>query len=129
MTIALNKVIDLSIEDSGEQSPMMSALRQTVPEFSSIILTAIERSRKVDNVRPATWRVPDLNKPSSKHGYPLHVAVLSHKFDIAFRMLRLGKHVVNPSSLTSIGANIIHLLLVKYEKDPEWAFKILKLCV
>jgi ankyrin repeat protein len=40
------------------------------------------------------------------------------------------KHnLIDPHITTSIGANIIHLLFVKYDKDPDIAFKILLECV
>ena len=69
--------------------------------------------------------LPDLNQNSLKHGYPIHIAVLSRKFDIALRMLKLAPGFVDVSVLSSIGANIVHLLFVKYEEDCELAFKIL----
>ena len=59
----------------------------------------------------------------------MHIAILSHKFGIALRMLKLGPAFVNPTTLTTIGANIIHLLFVKYDKDAIMSFKILKECI
>ena len=44
-------------------------------------------------------------------------------------MLKLGSDIIDPHVLTTIGANIIHLLFVKYEKDPDVAFKILMECI
>lgn len=41
----------------------------------------------------------------------------------------MGPAFVNPTVLTSIGANIIHLLFVKYDKDAILSFKILKECI
>ena len=70
-----------------------------------------------------------MNKLNSKHGYPLHIAILSHKFEIALRMLRLGPKIVNPKITTQIGANIIHLLFVKYDKDSVLSYQILKECL
>lgn len=77
-------------------------------------------------------KLPDLNACSLRHGYPLHIAILSHKFEIALRMLRIsgsGPFSVNASVTSSIGANIIHLVFVKYEKNPELGFKILQQCI
>ena len=36
---------------------------------------------------------------------------------------------VNPHVLNTIGANLIHLLFVKYDKDTIQAFAILKKCI
>jgi hypothetical protein len=45
-------------------------------------------------------------------------------------MLKLGPNVVNPNILTtSVGANIFHLLFVKFDKDVDTATKILRECV
>jgi ankyrin repeat protein len=65
----------------------------------------------------------DLNKQSLKHGYPLHMAILSQKFDIALYLLKMD---VDPHVLNTIGANLIHLLFVKYDKDLSLALQILK---
>ena len=66
-----------------------------------------------------------MNQQSLKHGYPLHMAILSHKFEIALQMLKL-KDQIDPNVLNSVGANVAHLLFVKYDKDSVTAFKILK---
>lgn len=72
----------------------------------------------------------DLRKVHEKHGCPLHVSILSHKFDVALRMLRLGPLVVDPHMLTTtVQANILHLLFVKFDKDEETATEILSECV
>jgi hypothetical protein len=86
------------------------------PEFASILLDINERSS----------RCPDLSICNQRHGYPLHIAVLSHKFEIALRMLDLPGF--DPKVLSSIGANIVHLIFVKYDKNPELARKILVKC-
>ena len=78
--------------------------------------------------RQYTKKLPDLNQYHEKHGYPLHIAILSHRFDIALRMMKLSKtgdgedgsgfpHAVDTTVTSQIGANVIHLLLVKYDKD------------
>lgn len=77
----------------------------------------------------AKARVPNLMMIHEKHGFPLHIAVLSHKLDVALRMLRLGPPAIDPHVLTSIGANVVHLLFVKYEKDAVTGFEILKECL
>ena len=69
-----------------------------------------------------------MNQQSLKHGYPLHMAILSHKFEIALQMLKL-KDQIDPNVLNSVGANVAHLLFVKYDKDSVTAFKILKQCI
>ena len=93
-----------------------------------------------DDDRKYTKKLPNLNEFHEKHGYPLHIAILSHRFDIAYRMMKLGKsdaivggtefpYAVDTSVTSSIGANIVHLLLVKYDKDCDLAKKILEECV
>ena len=62
-----------------------------------------------------------------KNGYPLHMAVLSSKFDITLKMLDIPS--LNPNVFNSVGANIVHLLFVKYDKDPEIARKVLEKCI
>jgi hypothetical protein len=62
-----------------------------------------------------------------KHGYPIHIAILSHKFEVALEMLNIKE--LNPNVLNTIGANLIHLLFVKYDKDTMQAYSILKKCV
>ena len=77
----------------------------------------------------------DLNKISLQHGYgyPIHMSVLSHKFDTTLLMMEnndtrylsnVDYHVLN-----TIGANIVHLLLVKYDKDTKLGKEVLKKCV
>jgi len=98
-----------------DQAPLLGSLRQQTSEFTKILL-----QNKA--------QVPiDYNKVSLKHGYPFHIAILSHKFDIALDMLAIES--VNPHVLNTIGANSIHLLFVKYDKDAMLAFKILKKCL
>lgn len=69
----------------------------------------------------------DLNKLSLKHGYPLHIAILTEKFDIALDLLHSAS--TNPHVYNTIGANIIHLLFVKYDRDAVTAFRILNRCL
>ena len=66
---------------------------------------------------------------SEKHGHPLHIAILSKKFDVALRMLKLAPEYVDPCVFSQIGANILHLLFVKYEEDCQLAYKILTECI
>ena len=54
----------------------------------------------------------------------MHIAILSHKFDITLELLK--RKDLNPNMLNTIGANSIHLLFVKYDKDSVLAFEILK---
>jgi ankyrin repeat protein len=68
-----------------------------------------------------------LNRESVKHGYILHFAILQDKFDVTLALLNnpsIDSHVQ-----TSIKANLVHLLLVKYDKQPESAKLILDKCV
>lgn len=94
--------------DSNEQAPLLGALRQTSAEYSKILLQS-------NSVIPL-----DLNLQSKKHGYPLHMAILGHKFDVALTLLQ--NQNLDPNVLNTVGANVIHLLFVKYDKDPEIAF-------
>ena len=91
------------------------------PEFASVFLDKIEQKRGI----------VDLNLLNQKHGYPLHIAILSHKFEIAKRLIFLNRRYqqVDVSALTTIRANIIHLLFVKYDKDSVLAYEILKECI
>ena len=43
-------------------------------------------------------------------------------------MLKL-KDQIDPNVLNSVGANVVHLLFVKYDKDTLTAFSILKQCL
>ena len=69
----------------------------------------------------------DLNRQSLKHGYPLHMAILSHKFEVALELLAMDDRL-DPHVLNTVGANVVHLLFVKYEKNPKTAFEILRKC-
>ena len=92
-----------------------------------------------------TTKLPNLNKSCHKNGFPIHIAVLGHKFDVALRMLHLSKEDVpqlmdmevndgietfdnvdvNVSVVNAIGAHILHLLMVKFEKDFKMTKKLL----
>jgi hypothetical protein len=54
------------------------------------------------------------------------MAILSQKFDIALYLLQMR---ADPNVLNTIGANLVHLLFVKYDKDLDLALKILKKCI
>jgi hypothetical protein len=95
----------------------LGALRQLTSEYASILLEVNERNGE---------KVPDLNFCNPRHGFPFHIAVLSQKFDIALRMLDLD--CIDATVKSNIGANIGHLLFVKYDKDPILAKKILFKC-
>lgn len=123
----VNAIIDMDIEDSSGQSPFLCALRQTLPDYSHFFLDVIEEKLKGNDA--ITNKIPDLHRANIKHGFPIHMAILSHKFEIALRILTIRNNLVDPHITTSIGANIIHLLFVKYDKDPDTAFKILLECI
>lgn len=112
----VNQNYDLNVTDTHDQAPLLAALRQTSAEYPKILLSS-----------PNLQRL-DLNQQSLKHGYPLHMAILSHKFEIALQMLTL-KDQIDPNVLNTVGANVAHLLFVKYDKDAVTAFKILKQCL
>ena len=40
----------------------------------------------------------------------------------------MGQHI-DPHCLNTVGANIVHLLFVKYDKDSETALQILNQCL
>ena len=45
-------------------------------------------------------------------------------------MLKFGHRVIDPNVKTfQVEANIIHLLFVKFEKDPDIGIKILRECI
>jgi len=69
----------------------------------------------------------NLNKISLKHGYPLHISILTEKFDIALYILNDPN--CDPHVLNTIGANVVHLLFVKYDKDVNLCMKILNKCI
>ena len=52
---------------------------------------------------------------------------MTEKFDIALDIL--NSETANPHVLNTIGANIIHLLFVKYDKDASLSLCILKRCI
>lgn len=116
ISVLVNSNINLNQLDATDQAPLMCSLRQASSEYAKIILSA-------NSVHPI-----DINKQSLKHGYPLHMAILSHKFDIACDLMRMT-HKIKPDVLNSIGANLVHLLFVNYDNDAVNAFKILKLCI
>jgi hypothetical protein len=124
---AVNSLIDMDIEDTGGQSPFLCALRQGVPDYSHFLLDVIQE--QCNGNKAITQKIPNLQRANIKHGYPIHMAILSHKFEIALRILNMKHNLIDPHITTSIGANIIHLLFVKYDKDPDIAFKILLECV
>jgi len=150
ITTTINQLIDLNIKDTQNQTPILGAFRQLTSEYANILLQILELEKeRFDNQiddndrrfnRKYTKKLPNLNEFHEKHGYPLHIAILSHRFDIAYRMMKLGKNVhdkggngfpyaVDTSVTSQIGANIVHLLLVKYDKDCDLAKKILGECV
>ena len=97
---------------------LLGSLRQATPEYAQILLES-------HSVHPV-----NLNVKSLKHGYgyPLHMAILLQKFDIALQMLEMHDQI-NPHCLNTVGANIVHLLFVKYDKDAGIARQILKKCL
>lgn len=114
-------------------------MRQVSEEYAAILLETVEHENKRQSSasrprRRYSKKLPDMNICSQRHGFPLHIAILSHKFEIALRMLRTARFpgrkappfAVDAAVTSSIGANIIHLVFVKYEKNPELAFKILQ---
>jgi hypothetical protein len=56
------------------------------------------------------------------------MAILSQKFDVALQLLKM-KEEIDPNVLNTIGANLVHLLFVKYDKDALLSQKILRECV
>ena len=72
----VNENIDLNIADNHDQGPLLGALRQGSSEYAKILLQQKSNSPL------------DLNRFSLKHGYPLHIAILTHKFDIALELLK-----------------------------------------
>lgn len=52
----------------------------------------------------------NLNKGSTKYGYPLHIAIKNHDFKIVLKMLR-PKYVVNINVKDQDGNNAMHFLL------------------
>jgi hypothetical protein len=52
------------------------------------------------------------------------MAILLQKFDVASQLLEMGDNI-DPHCLNTVGANIVHLLFVKYDKDSETALQIL----
>lgn len=108
----INQNIDLNVVDSHDQAPTMCALRQETSLYAKLLLS---------NVSNIPLR---LNQLSLKHGYPLHIAILANKFDIVLDML--NRDDVDPKVMNTIGANCVHLLFVKYDKDSILAYEILK---
>ena len=107
----INGNINLNTLDAHDQAPLLAAIRQPSSEYAQVMLNNKSKYPL------------DLNKQSLKHGYPLHMAILSQKFDIALYLLKMD---VDPHVLNTIGANLIHLLFVKYDKDLSLALQILK---
>lgn len=48
------------------------------------------------------------------------MAILLQKFDIASELLEMNDKI-DPHCLNTVGANIVHLLFVKYDKDSQTA--------
>ena len=96
----INKNIDLNIQDINDQAPLLCSLRQPTSEYAKILFASI-------SCFPL-----NLNKISLKHGYQLHISILTEKFDIALYILNDPN--CDPHVLNTIGANVVHLLFVKY---------------
>lgn len=111
----VNTNLNLDILDKHDQAPLLGSLRQSTSEYAKILISS-----------PSVATI-DLNRQSLKHGYPLHMAILSHKFDIALELLSMQERL-DPNVLNTVGANVVHLLFVKYDKDAVTAFQILKKC-
>ena len=69
-------------------------------------------------------KYPDLTKINAKRGYPIHIAIQTGKFEIVLRLLKLAreKKLLDPCITSQIDANLMHLLFVKFEKDPKLAY-------
>ena len=113
--------IDFNIPDWNGQTPFQCALRQYTSAYALLLISVVEKNR--------TKSLPDLKVFSKKHGHPLHIAILSKKFDVALKMLKLAPKYVDHSVFSQIGANVMHLLFVKYEEDCQLAYKILTECM
>ena len=71
----INKKIDLNLLDNNDQAPLQGALKQSSSDYAKILLES-------------NSDIPiDLNLQSKKQGYPLHMAILGHKFEIALTLL------------------------------------------
>ena len=55
------------------------------------------------------------------------MAILSHKFEVALHLLSMPG--VDPHVLNSVGANTVHLLFVKYDKNAKMALEVLRRCI
>lgn len=114
----INENVDLNVPDNQDQTPLLGCLRQATSEYAKILLDS-------SSVHPV-----ELNIKSLKHGYgyPLHMAILLQKFDIALQLLQMHDKI-DPHCLNTVGANIVHLLFVKYDKDAVTAHQILQQCL
>ena len=108
----LNRNINLNNFDLMQISPLIGALRQQSSEYARILMSS-----------ESTCQL-DVNLHAGEHGYPLHYAIMSEKFDIALALV--SSREIDPHVLNTIGANMVHLLFVKYDKEATLAYEILK---
>lgn len=121
----VNRCIDLGIHDKNGQAPLMCSMRQIHPDYAKLLVKVIKLGKA--GSQEVTKKLPDVNEAHESHGYPLHVAVLSKKMEVVLSLLQVQD--TDASALTSFGANIFHLLLVKYDSDRDTCYRILQLCL
>ena len=88
---AVNKTIDLNIPDMTDQAPFLCSLRQTEEIYAKIMIDLIYLEVEKPGYSEWTKKLPELNKLNLKRGYPIHIAVLTHKFDSLQRLVKLWK--------------------------------------
>jgi len=65
--------LDINRTDSDESTPFILSIRNKRKDFVKYLLTL-----------PLT----NINRPSLKYGHPLHLAIKSHEFKLALRLLK-----------------------------------------
>lgn len=106
----ISKYLDINIKDKEGSTPICFAFRQNHQDIINDLLSLNSFSKV------------NLDLTSPKYGCPLHLSVLKHKFDLAYRIIEergANPHILNPN-----GSNIMHILFANYMYDEVLAEKL-----
>jgi ankyrin repeat protein len=100
--------IDINLQDLDGTTPIVLAFKNKQEHLISYLMK---------------YPITNLNKGSTKYGYPLHIGIKNHEFKIVQRMLR-PKYVVNINAKDEEGNNAFHFLMGHFGYDSVQCSKI-----